>query len=66
MWVGIILSGETELVVLNRNVSGERYAELQKAHLPFSSRTFGGIANWILQDDNAPSHTLSELQDTVV
>lgn len=57
VWAGITLTGRTELVVLNRNVTGERYAELLQAHLlPFATRTFGDVGNWMLQDDNAPSH----------
>ena len=57
VWAGITLAGKTKRVVLNSNVTGERYAELLQTHLlPFATRTFGDVANWILQDDNAPSH----------
>ena len=54
---GITLTGKTELVVLNRNVTGERYAELLEDHLlPFATRIYGDTANLILQDDNAAPH----------
>ena len=57
VWAGITLTGKTELVVLNRNVTGERYAELLESHLlPFATRIYGDTANWILQDDNAAPH----------
>ncbi len=57
VWAGITLTDKTELVVLNNNVTGARYAELLETHLlPFASRTFGSVANWMLQDDNAAPH----------
>ena len=57
VWAGITLTGKTELVVLNRNVTGERYAELLESHLlPFMTQIYGDTANWILQDDNAAPH----------
>lgn len=57
VWAGITLTGKTKLVVLNRNVTGARYAELLGTHLlPFATATFGDVNNWILQDDNAAPH----------
>ena len=51
------LTGKTELVVLNRNVTGERYAELLEDHLlPFATQIYGDTTNWNLQDDNAAPH----------
>lgn len=60
VWAGITLTGKTELVVLNRKVTGERYAELLRTQLLSSAtRTFRNVANWNLQHDNAPSHRAS-------
>ena len=44
VWAGIVLTGKTELVVLNSNVTGERYAALLQTHLlPFATRTFAAV-----------------------
>ena len=57
MWVGITLTGMTELILVNGNETSERYIELQPTHLlPSATRTFGDMTNWILQEDKAPPH----------
>ena len=57
VWAGIALNGKTELVILERNVTGETYGQLLQEHfVPFANATFGRVENCILQDDNAPPH----------
>ena len=63
VWAGISLRGKTELVFLERNVTGDTYGRILQTHLlPFMNRTFGGTANCILQDDNAPAHRAAAVQ----
>ena len=63
VWAGIALNGRTELVVLERNVTAETYAEVLQQHfVPFTTSKFGGLQNCILQDDNAPRHRASSVQ----
>lgn len=57
VWAGISLTGKTELVFLQHNVTANTYGDLLQRHLvPYMNRVFGGTANCILQDDNAPPH----------
>lgn len=67
VWAGISMRGRTQLVFLDANVNGDEYARLLQTHLlPFVNNHFGGVANCILQDDNAPAHraaAVSELKD---
>ena len=64
VWAGIALNGRTELVVLDRNVSGETYAEILQQHfVPFANTKFGGLQHCILQDDNAPPHRAASVRE---
>lgn len=57
VWAGITLHSRTELVFLDANVDANVYAQLLQTNLlPFVNAAFGGVANCILQDDNAPPH----------
>jgi transposase len=58
VWAGITRFNKTELVVLERNVSGRSYVEdvLQPVLLPFVRRLFPQ-RRCIFQQDNAPAHT---------
>ena len=63
VWAGIALNGRTELVVLDRNVTGETYAQLLQDHfIPFADAKFGGVQHCILQDDNATPHRAASVQ----
>ena len=63
VWAGIALNGRTELVVLERNVTAETYAEVLRQHfVPFSTSKLDGLQNCILQDDNAPPHRAASVQ----
>lgn len=63
VWAGMTWNGKTELVFLERNVTGETYGQLLQQHfVPFVNATFGGVQNCILQDDNAPPHRAAAVQ----
>lgn len=56
VWAAIWANGRSNLVILERNVNGQRYRQTLEEFLEASGPELGDPATWFFQDDNAPAH----------
>ena len=56
VWAAIWSNGRSNLVILDRNVDGQRYRQTLEDFLETSGPQLGDPATWFFQDDNAPPH----------
>lgn len=56
VWAAIWANGRSNIVILDRNVNGQRYRQTLEEFLENSGPELGDPATWFFQDDNAPPH----------